>query len=153
MRTMLNSYVSPRQGGCLEYNNQEPRTIPPSGIFCRLYCFFWQVRSNRTCLGCLRRRTRSITNEWSPGCSIMCSFHGITQGHLGVFDDLVGPAGWWSSSWATPWWRWGGGQNVDGLGAGWLHHNIMISPKVVPQRLLRYEIRKHGVGPARTGSP
>ena len=26
MRTMLNSYVSPRQGGCLEYNNQEPRT-------------------------------------------------------------------------------------------------------------------------------
>ena len=24
MRTMLNSYVSPRQGGCLAYNNQEP---------------------------------------------------------------------------------------------------------------------------------
>ena len=25
MRTMPNSYVSPRQGGCLEYNYQEPR--------------------------------------------------------------------------------------------------------------------------------
>ena len=25
-----------------------------------------------TCLGCLRRRTRSITNEWSPGWSILC---------------------------------------------------------------------------------
>ncbi len=24
-----------------------------------------------TCLGCLRRRTRSITNERSPGCSIL----------------------------------------------------------------------------------
>ena len=25
-----------------------------------------------TCLGCLHRRTRSITNEWSPGCSSIC---------------------------------------------------------------------------------
>ena len=25
MGTMLNSYVGPRQGGCLEYNYQEPR--------------------------------------------------------------------------------------------------------------------------------
>ena len=32
-----------------------------------------------TCLGCLRRRTRSITNEWSPGWSILCCYHGITQ--------------------------------------------------------------------------
>ena len=71
-----------------------------------------------TCLGCLRRRTRSITNEWSPGCSIMRCCHGITRGHLGVFDNLVGPAEWWTSCWAAPWWRRGGGQNVDGLSAG-----------------------------------
>ena len=38
--------------------------------------------------------------------------HGITQGHLCIFDDLVSPAEWWASSWA------GGSQNVDGLGAG-----------------------------------
>ena len=31
------------------------------------------------------------------GCS-----HGITQGHLGIFDDLVSPAEWWASSWAAP---------------------------------------------------
>ena len=45
--------------------------------------------------GCLRRRMHSITNESSPGCSIMCCCHGITQGHLGVVDDLVSPAEWW----------------------------------------------------------
>ena len=71
-----------------------------------------------TCFGCLRLRTRSITNEWSPWWYIMSCCHGITQGHLGVFDDLVSPAEWWASSWAAPWWRWDGGQNVNGLGAG-----------------------------------
>ena len=25
--------------------------------------------------------------------------HGITQGHLGIFDDVVGSAEWWASSW------------------------------------------------------
>ena len=54
------------------------------------------------CLGCLRRRTRSITNERSPGCSILRCCHGIAQGQLGVIDDLVGPAEWWTSSWAVP---------------------------------------------------
>ena len=48
MRTMLNSYVSPRQGGCLEYNNQEPRTRTPMPVLFLLtlelppiwlYCF------------------------------------------------------------------------------------------------------------------
>ena len=29
------------------------------------------------CLGCLRRRTSSITNERSPGCSILRCCHGI----------------------------------------------------------------------------
>ena len=37
---------------------------------------------------------------------------------MGIFDDLVGPAEWWTSSWAAPCCRWGGGQNVDGLSAG-----------------------------------
>ena len=55
-----------------------------------------------TCLGCLRRRTRSITNERSPGCSILRCCHGIAQGQLGVIDDLVSPAEWWTSSWAVP---------------------------------------------------
>ena len=55
-----------------------------------------------TCLVCLRRRTRSITNERSPGCSILRCCHGIAQGQLGVIDDLVGPAEWWTSSWAVP---------------------------------------------------
>ena len=44
--------------------------------------------------------------------------HGITQGHLRIFHDMVSPAEWWSSSWSAPRCRWGGGQNVDGLGAG-----------------------------------
>ena len=26
----------------------------------------------------------------------------ITQGQLGVVDDLVSPAEWWASSWAAP---------------------------------------------------
>ena len=30
-----------------------------------------------TCLGCLRRRTRSITNERSPRCSLLRCCHGI----------------------------------------------------------------------------
>ena len=37
---------------------------------------------------------------------------------MGVVDDLVSPAEWWASSWASPRRRWGGGQNVDGFGAG-----------------------------------
>ena len=81
------------------------------------------VLSCLPCIVCLRRRTRSITNEWSPGWSVMCCCHGITQGHLCICHDhnghdLVSPAEWWSFSWAAPWWRWGGGHSVDGLGAG-----------------------------------
>ena len=45
-----------------------------------------------TCLVCLRRRTRSITNDRSPGWSVLRCCHGITQGQLGVVDDLVSPA-------------------------------------------------------------
>ena len=45
-----------------------------------------------TCLGSLGRRTCSITNERSPGCSVMGCCHGITQGYLCVFHDLVSPA-------------------------------------------------------------
>ena len=71
-----------------------------------------------TCLDCLRRRTRSITNKWYPGWSVKGCCHSITQGQLGVFGDLVSPAEWWASSWAAPWWRLGGGQSVDGLGTG-----------------------------------
>ena len=55
-----------------------------------------------TCLVCLRRRTRSITNDRSPGWSVLRCCHGITQGQLGVVDDLVSPAEWWASSWAAP---------------------------------------------------
>ena len=40
------------------------------------------------CLVCLRRRTRSITNDRSPGWSVLRCCHGITQGQLGVVDDL-----------------------------------------------------------------
>ena len=88
-------------------------------IFASRMCLAWQsVFGLLTCLICLRRRTRSITNEWSPRWSILCYYHGITQGHLSIFDDLVSPAEWGSSSWAAPWWRWGGGQNVHGLCAG-----------------------------------
>ena len=54
------------------------------------------------CLVCLRRRTRSITNDRSPGWSVLRCCHGITQGQLGVVDDLVSPAEWWASSWAAP---------------------------------------------------
>ena len=54
------------------------------------------------CLVCLRRRTRSITNDRSPGWSVFRCCHGITQGQLGVVDDLVSPAEWWASSWAAP---------------------------------------------------
>ena len=54
-----------------------------------------------TRLVCLRRRTRSITNDRSPGWSVLRCCHGITQGQ-GVVDDLVSPAEWWASSWAAP---------------------------------------------------
>ena len=54
------------------------------------------------CLVCLLRRTRSITNDRSPGCSVLRCCHGITQGQLGVVDDLVSPEEWWASSWAAP---------------------------------------------------
>ena len=49
------------------------------------------ARALLTCLVCLRRRTRSITNERSPGRAVMGCCHGITQAHLGVSDDFVGP--------------------------------------------------------------
>ena len=62
----------------------------------------WLLAYLLTCLCCLRRRTRSITNERSPGCSIFRCCHGIAQGQLGVIYDLVGPAEWWTSSWAVP---------------------------------------------------
>ena len=55
-----------------------------------------------TCLVCLRRRTRSITNDRSPGWSVLRCCHGSTQGQLGVVDDLVSPAECWASSWAAP---------------------------------------------------
>ena len=32
----------------------------------------------------------------------MGCYHGITQGHLDIFDDWVCPAEWWASSWAAP---------------------------------------------------
>ena len=55
-----------------------------------------------TCLVCLRRRTRSFTNDRSPGWYVLRCCHGITQGQLGVVDDLVSPAEWWASSRAAP---------------------------------------------------
>ena len=60
------------------------------------------IASTLLCLVCLRRRTRSITNDRSPGWSVLRCCHGITQGQLGVVDDLVSPAEWWASSWAAP---------------------------------------------------
>ena len=47
-----------------------------------------------TCLVCLRRRTRSTTNDRSPCWSVLRCCHGITQGQLGVVDDLVSQAEW-----------------------------------------------------------
>ena len=88
-------------------------------IFASRMCLAWKsVFGLLTCLICLRRRTRIITNEWSPRWSILCCYHGITQGHLSIFVDLVSQVEWGSSSWAAPWWRRWGGHNVHGLCAG-----------------------------------
>ena len=43
---------------------------------------------------------------------------------MGICDDLVSPAESWVSSRAMPRRRWGGGQNVDGFGAGSRRHNF-----------------------------
>ena len=46
------------------------------------------------CLVCLRRRTRSITNDRSPGWSVLRCCHGITQGqNLGPRGVEVGVLG------------------------------------------------------------
>ena len=47
-----------------------------------------------TSLSCLCHRTRSINNECSSEWHVMVCYHGITQGHLGICDDLATPAYW-----------------------------------------------------------
>ena len=69
------------------------------------YVMFRKDRMGRRgllCLVCLRRRTGSTTNDRFPGWSVLRCCHGITQGHMGVVDDLVSPAESWASSWAAP---------------------------------------------------
>ena len=115
------------------------------------------INSLLTCLVCLRRRTHSITNDRSPGWSVLRCCHGITQGQLGVVDDLVSPAEWWASSWArlmTVGWRpecrWLGCRVADGICVRRLLGAVygLLSLVVVVQcgRVLRRSWRSHTSG-------
>ena len=71
-----------------------------------------------TCLlACVAGHVPPRTSDLQNGLSWVAVTASLEDRALCIFGNLVSPAEWWSSSWTAPWWRWVGGQNVDGLGA------------------------------------